>query len=217
MMSSNPIIHSPEFFDEIRKILAQARHKAYAAINFAMAEAYWQIGKRIVEEEQKGKARADYGSYLVKELSKRLTDEFGKGFDEREIRRIRQFYLVFPMWDSLRPELSWSHYRYLMRVDNAKARDFYLTEAAHEMWSTRKLDRNISTLYYERLLSSQRKEPVVQEMIANTQSYENDLYEFIKNPLCTGILKLTQQSDLHRKNARRKPAASFARLFAGIG
>ena len=126
MMSSNSIIHSPEFFDEIRKILAQARHKAYAAINFAMVEAYWQIGKRIVEEEQKGKTRADYGAYLVKELSKQLTQEFGKGFAIANLKNFRQFYLTFPDFlkgYTARSQLSWSHYRLIMRVDSQLARE----------------------------------------------------------------------------------------------
>ncbi|MFN8488636.1 MAG: PDDEXK nuclease domain-containing protein [Caldilineaceae bacterium] len=189
-MGTNPMTHNLGFFDDVRTILTQARQKAYTAINFAMVEAYWQIGQRIVEEEQKGKERAGYGAFLIKELAKQLTEEFGKGFDEREIRRIRQFYLVFPMRDSLRPELSWSHYRFLMRVENVNARKFYLTEAAEQMWSTRKLDRNISTLYYERLLSSQIKAHVVQEMTAQTQSFENDKYEFIKNPYVLEFLRL---------------------------
>jgi predicted nuclease of restriction endonuclease-like (RecB) superfamily len=175
------------FFDEIRRILANARQSAYSAINSAMVDAYWQIGKRIVEEEQDGKGRARYGTFLIKELSRELTDEFGNGFDEREIRRIRQFYLAFPIRGALRPELSWTHYRFIMRVDNPQARQFYLTEAANQMWSTRKLDRNISTLYFERLLSSQRKSNAAQEIPA---SLEDDKYEFIKNPYVLEFLNL---------------------------
>jgi predicted nuclease of restriction endonuclease-like (RecB) superfamily len=178
------------FFDDVRIILAEARKSAYSAINRAMVHAYWQIGKRIVEEEQNGKERADYGAYLIRELSQQLTDEFGKGFDEREIRRIRQFYLVFPIRDSLRPELSWSHYRFLMRVNNPEARAYYEKEAAEQMWSTRRLERNISTLYYERLLSSQKKEPVIEEMLDKTSDPGENKDEFIKNPYVLEFLNL---------------------------
>ena len=189
-MSSKSILPAAQFFEEVRAILAQARQRAYTAINAAMVEAYWQIGRRIVEEEQQGKGRADYGAFLIRELSRQLTAEFGKGFDEREVRRMRQFYQVFSIRDALRPELSWSHYRFLMRVENARARHFYLTEAANQMWSTRKLERNISTLYFERQLASQRPQPVVQEMQEKTQAFEYDQYEFIKNPYVLEFLNL---------------------------
>ena len=134
------------FVNEIKQILEQARQRAYSAVNTAMVEAYWQIGKRIVEEEQQGKERAEYGKEILKTLSNELSTEFGKGFDERELRRIRQFYLTFPIRDTLRPELSWSHYRLLIRVTNPKARDYYLNEAANQHWSYRSLDRNYTTL-----------------------------------------------------------------------
>ena len=181
---------SSTFYTDIRNILVDGRKKAYSAINFAMVDAYWLIGRRIVEEEQNGKERAQYGSYLTKELSKQLTTEFGKGFDEREIRRIRQFYIVFPIRDSLRPELSWSHYRFLMRVESKSAREFYLNESVEQMWSTRTLDRNVSTLYYERLLSSQNKDIVQKEMKDKCSEIENDKYEFIKNPYVLEFLNL---------------------------
>ncbi|WP_394353284.1 DUF1016 N-terminal domain-containing protein [Chitinophaga fulva] len=119
--------------------------------------AYALIGKRIVEEEQNGKEKADYGTFLIKELAKHLTEEFGKGFDERELRRMRQFFLTFPIRDAPRPELSWTHYRIPLRVESPIARDYYVTEVAAQSWSTRQLERNINTLYYERLLSTQNK------------------------------------------------------------
>ncbi|EKD29210.1 MAG: Protein containing DUF1016 [uncultured bacterium] len=148
------------FISDIKQILHQAREIAYKAINNSMVQAYWLIGKRIVEEEQNGKERAEYGKAIIKKLSKALSSEFGKGFDERELRRIRQFYLIFPKRDTLRPELGWSHYRLLIRVTNEAARIYYLNEAADQHWSYRTLDRNYSTQYYERLLSSCSKTPV---------------------------------------------------------
>ena len=184
-------IISKDFFTDVCAILKDARKRAYAAINFAMVNAYWQTGKRIVEEEQHGKERAKYGAFLIKELSRQLTNEFGKGFDEREVRRIRQFFLVFPIRDSLRPELSWSHYRYLIRVDNQSAREYYLRESVEQMWSTRTLDRNISTLYFERLISSQKQNIAKKEIQQVTKNNEDDKYEFIKNPYVLEFLNLS--------------------------
>ena len=112
---------SSPLFAEIRQILINARKTAYKAVNFAMVTAYWNIGRLIVEDEQQGNTRAEYGKAVLADLSVRLTEEFGKGFDERELRRIRQFYLMFPKWDALRPELTWTHYRLLIRVQNETA------------------------------------------------------------------------------------------------
>ncbi|MFN8445441.1 MAG: DUF1016 N-terminal domain-containing protein [Caldilineaceae bacterium] len=142
-----PNLQPSSFFDEIRAILAQARQKAYTAVNFAMVEAYWQIGKRIVEEEQNGKDRADYGSFLIKELAKQLSQEFGKGFAIANLKNFRQFYLTFPEFEksyAARSFLTWSHYRLIMRVESPSARDYYISEAAEQNWSTRQLERNIN-------------------------------------------------------------------------
>ena len=104
-----------DLYSAIRQVLATARQSAYKAVNFAMVQAYWQIGRLIVEDEQKGEARAEYGKKVLAELANRLTSEFGKGFDARELRKMRQFYLLFSKWDAVRPELSWTHYRLLLR------------------------------------------------------------------------------------------------------
>ena len=135
----------------IRNILANARQRAYSAVNFAMVESYWLIGQQIVEHEQHGEARADYGKGLLKELAAKLSVEFGKGFDESNLRYMRLFYRCFPIRDTLRHELTWSHYRRLISVENEQARIWYMNEAADSVWSTRQMDRQISTLYYERL------------------------------------------------------------------
>ena len=181
------------FVSEIKQILAAARQKAYSAVNFAMVEAYWLIGKRIVEEEQHGKERAAYGEEILKTLSIELNKEFGKGFGERNLRNFRQFYLTFQeteIWRTLCSKLSWSHIRLIMRAGNKDAQQYYLKEAAENNWSVRKLDRNISTLYYHRLLSSQIKEPVVHEMQEKTKDFQHDNLEFIKNPAVLEFLGL---------------------------
>lgn len=178
---------------EIKSILANARQKADAAINSAMVEAYWEIGKRIMEEEQGGENRAAYGKEIIKNLSLELTKEFGKGFTDRNIRNFRQFYLVFPneeIWKTLSSKLSWSHFQRVLKVSDENARMYYLQEAAQNSWSVRTLDRNISTLYYQRLLSSQIKKEVENEMLQKTKDFQKDTFEFIKNPTVLEFLNL---------------------------
>lgn len=154
-------LYKADFIQEIKQIITQARQKAYAAINSAMVEAYWQMGKRIVEQEQLGKDRADYGSQLLKSLSKELTAEFGKGFSVGSLYYYRQFCQTFPeIFATPWRILTWSHYKRLLQVTNADARAWYLKEAAEQMWSYRTLDRNIGSQYYERLLLSQHKDTV---------------------------------------------------------
>ena len=134
------------FYDEIRNILTTARNKVYQTANFAMVEAYWNIGKSIIVE-QGGNEKADYGTGLLKELSKQMTQDFGKGFTVANLKNMRQFYLTFPNSYALRSELSWTHYRLLMRVENENAREFYMQEAVKSQWSTRQLERQINSFF----------------------------------------------------------------------
>lgn len=176
---------------EIKAILTEARLQAYKAINTAMVEAYWKIGQRIVLEEQNGKERAEYGKEIIKSLSVALTAEFGKGFSKRSLWEMRQFYILFSDYQKVRTlfaQLSWSHFQRVIKVQDEKARTYYLTEAAQNMWSVRTLDRNISTLYYNRLIASQEKELVVQEMKEKTANLQ--ITEFIKNPTVLEFLNL---------------------------
>jgi predicted nuclease of restriction endonuclease-like (RecB) superfamily len=204
---------------EIKQILANARQKAYAAVNTAMVEAYWLIGRRIVEEEQQGANRAAYGKEIVKKLSQELSNEFGRGFSERSLREFRQFYQnipdlfeinsiatsetspenkwrtpfaisVNPIWRTAFAKLHWSHYQRVLRVSDEKARMYYLTEAAEQNWSISTLDRNISTLYYQRLISSQKKEIVEQEMHNKNAALTQSADDFIRNPAVLDFLKL---------------------------
>jgi predicted nuclease of restriction endonuclease-like (RecB) superfamily len=158
----NKIVDS-HFYSQIKAILAEARSKAYSVANFAMVEAYWLIGKNIVEK-QGGEARAEYGAGLISELSVQMTTDFGKGFTVTNLQNMRLFYLNFPNAYALRTELSWTHYRLLMRVENEHARQFYLDECAKSAWSTRQLERQINSFFYERLLSSQNKSEVAAEI-----------------------------------------------------
>jgi len=164
MKKMKPVKPIESTYQTIREVLEQARSQAYRAVNFAMVQAYWNIGRIIVEEEQKGKARSDYGAYLLDELSKRLTAEFGKGFDRTNISKMRAFYLAYPIVDALRPQLTWTHYRLLLRVEKEATREFYLEECITGNWSTRQLERQLNSFYYERLLASRDKKPVKAEI-----------------------------------------------------
>lgn len=156
-------IQEKVIFEEVKKILQEARNKIYKTANNAMVEAYWNIG-RIIVEKQSGNEKAEYGAALLKNLSKEMTKEFGKGFTLTNLKYMRQFYLTFPKSHALSDQLSWTHYRLLMRVENENARNFYIEEAIKSNWSTRQLERQITTLFYERILSSKNKEKVSQEI-----------------------------------------------------
>ena len=206
---------SSHLFAEIREVLVTARRTAYKAVNFAMVTAYWNVGRLIVEDEQKGHIRAEYGKAILADLSKRLTDEFGKGFDERELRRIRQFYLVFPKWDALRPELTWTHYRLLIRVQNEQARLWYMNEAAEQTWSSRQLDRQISVLYYERLLNST-------DTLSVREEAENNLVqlapqEFIHDPYVLEFLNLKNYPALHETDIEKSLINNLQSFLLELG
>jgi predicted nuclease of restriction endonuclease-like (RecB) superfamily len=177
-----------QFIVEIKNLIQTARKKTFQAINSVMIETYWEIGRRIVEEEQNGQQRASYGQEIIKNLSKELTLEFGKGFSERSLRDYRQFYNCFQIidiWRTAFAKLSWSHFQRVLKLSNDKARIYYLNEAIENSWSIRTLDRQISTLYYERLLSSPDME--------KSKELNNSLFDsknFIKNPTILEFLNL---------------------------
>lgn len=153
-------VATPDLHQGIRQLLLSARAQVRQAVNSAMVQTYWHIGRMIVEDEQAGQARAQYGARVLTELGQRLSEEFGAGFSHTNLKLFRQFYLAFPIGHTVCDQsqlgrLSWSHFRQLLRVSNATARDWYAREAAEQGWSVRALDRQIATLYYERLLSTQ--------------------------------------------------------------
>ena len=144
----------PPLLEALRGLIADSRRQVLRAVDTVQVQTYWQVGRHIVEFEQGGEARARYGRGLLVTLAKELTTDFGKGFDATNLRHMREFYLSFPICDALRRELSWTHYRLLLRVDSSQARQWYVQEAAEQNWSSRVLERQIGTLSYERLLSS---------------------------------------------------------------
>ena len=229
---TNSIINAEErdFLESLKQIVRAARSMAYAAIDYAQIQANWLIGQRVVEQMQKGKERAEYGAHIIKIASVALTEEFGSGYSETNIRNFRAFYLTFsnlqiqqtPSAESqtsiqqtlsaklenantqigqiLPARLSWSHYERLMRVESETARNWYMHEASEQMWSVRTLNRNINTQYYERLLMSQVKEPVVQEMKEKTAEFQHDKLEFIKNPTVLEFLGLPNNKSYQEKD-----------------
>jgi hypothetical protein len=156
----------PALIGQLRELIASARQQALRSVDAIQVRTCWEIGRDIMEFEQQGAERAIYGARLIAKLAESLTTEFGKGFDVSNLRYMRLFYQAFPIRDALRHELSWTHYRNLLRVENEQARNWYMDEAASQNWSTRALDRQIGTLYYERLLASHDRDPVRQEATA---------------------------------------------------
>ena len=181
---------SASLMNTLRDLIRQARQQVLRSVDTIQVQTYWQIGRHIVEFEQGGQVRADYGKRLLSNLADALTQEFGKGFDERNLRNMRAFFQCFPNWNAVRSELSWTHYRLLTRVDSAEARQWYMTEAATQNWSTRALERQIGTLFYERLLLSQDKAAVAAEAGHNLARLEQSPRAFVRDPVMLEFLGL---------------------------
>ncbi len=169
--------------EALRSLIQQGRGQALRAVDMVQVQTCWQMGRHIVEFEQGGESRASYGKKLLPRLAQVLTREFGKGFDDRNLRNMRAFYLAFPIWNAVRTELSWTHYRLMLRVSEAKARDWYMNEAATQNWSSRALDRQINTLYFERLLLSSDKASVTAEANTNIAALAQTPREFVRDPV----------------------------------
>ena len=189
-----------ELFASICKVLESARKTAYKAVNTAMVQAYWQIGRLIMEDEQEGEQRAKYGKKVLEELADRLTAEFGKGFTVTNLKYMRSFYRAFPNGHALRDELCWTHYRLLLKVENPDARNWYMNEAAVENWSSRQLERQISVLYYERMLQSADKQSTQIDAEKNMAVAKLNPESFIRNPYVLEFLNLEDYPGLHEKD-----------------
>lgn len=207
-------IKSPELFIEIKNILEDARANTYRSVNTHIIDAYWQIGKIIVRA-QDGNKTAEYGRGLLAELSKRLQDEYGKGFDESNLRRMRQFYNQFENRDTLCHELSWSHYRILLKVDNVDAMKFYIDECVKSKWSVRELKRQLDTFYYERLLSSQDKEAVEKNMKKNSE--ELTTKDIIKDPYVLEFLGIEKYDKIFEKDLESELISHLAEFLLELG
>lgn len=196
----NEISKIDKLFLDVKQIIDEGRRQGSDAISAVICMTNWRIGRRIILEEQHGETRAEYGKAIINSLSKKLVVEYGnnKSISPRDLRNYRQFYLTFrdfEIWYARVPNLNWTHYRSLLRVQNEDARKWYLAEASKEHWSTRTLDRNINSQYYFRLLQSPKKEAVVAEMKSKTVNYDNDRLEFLKNPIVAEFLGLSPNND----------------------
>lgn len=206
---------SERIYDRIRKIIEHARGNIARAINTEMVVAYWYVGREIVEEEQRGKSRAGYGEAILKNLSEKLTADFGKGFDESNLRNIRQFYLTYPKCDTLRHELSWSHYRILMRVGKEHARSFYEVECINNNWSARELERQKGSLLFERLALSKDKKGLMK--LARRGQELQTYNDMIKDPYVLEFTGLSPQSKLYESKLEQALIDNLSKFLLELG
>lgn len=201
-------------YESIKEVLTNAREKAYKAVNFAMVEAYWNVGKLIVEA-QDGNERAEYGDYLIKSLSKELKVEFGKGFTVTNLKYMRQFYLTFPNSHALRDQLSWTHYRLLLKIENEEIRNFYIEECIGGNWSTRQLERQINTFYYQRILASQNKQIVRNEINKLEKGIQAE--DIIKDPFVLEFMGLTDHRDFTEIEVKKALMDNLQKFLLELG
>ncbi len=183
---------------DIRAIIEQSKDNAIRAVDHHRTLMYWHIGKRIFEEEQEGKNRADYGTFLIKYLSEQLQPQFGSGFSVRQINLYRQFYRTFENVHTLYAQLSWSQYKLLLTIDNQNKREFYIAEAIKNNWTVRQLERQIYSCLYERLLLSNDKENVL--AVAKNEKYPSDAKEIIKDPMVLEFLGLKREASYYERD-----------------
>lgn len=194
-MIMNEIVQT-QLWTNIKELLTTSRQNLVRTVNATIIQTYWQIGKLIVEDEQNGNTRAEYGKQVLANLSKELQQEFGKGFDVSNLRNMRLFYLVYPKWETVSPKLAWSHYVKLIRIENEQARNWYMDECAEQAWSVRALERQISVLYYERLLSSQNQTAVKDEAANKIAPLQLDNKDYLRDPYILDFLNLPHQAAL---------------------
>lgn len=211
-----------DILTDMRGIIDSAQKAAYQAVNIALVQRNWLIGYRIAEEELNGEKRAEYGTEVIKKLAKELTAEYGKGFDYSTLYKFVRFYKAFPViLDSASPKsfplLSWTHYRVLLQIEDEKAREWYAKEAAEQTWSVRTLQRNISSQYYYRLLKSQIKEPVEEEMKKLTAPYQADKLEFIKNPVIAEFLGMPEDNSFTETELEKSIISNLQKFLMELG
>ena len=211
-----------DLLHDLRGIIESAQNAAYRAVNAALVQRNWLLGRRIAQEEIKGENRAEYGAEIIKRLSKELTAEYGKGFTKTNLYSFYSFYKAYPNIfhapsGKSAPLLSWTHYRVLLQVEDSTARDWYAKEAAGQAWSVRTLQRNVSSQYYYRLLKSQVKEPVEREMKERTAPYQADKLEFIKNPVIAEFLGMTADTSFSETELETSILSNLQKFLMELG
>ena len=191
-------IRSNDILNDARKIIETARNNAVRSVDWCRVQMYWHLGKRIFEEEQQGKDRADYGAYIVKSLAKDLEKEFGSGFGVRQLEQSRQFYRTYPIANTLRSQLNWSQYRKLIQISDPDKREYYELESVNNAWTARETERQINSMLYERLLLSNDKESVL--AVARKERIPETPQEIIKDPMVLEFLGLKRQATYYEKD-----------------
>lgn len=202
-------------YNEVRNIIATARENAVRSVDFSRVQMYWQIGRRILEEEQNGKERADYGAYLLKNLAQKLEPEYGSGFSVRQLERSRQFYKIYPNASALRPQFNWTQYKQLMAISDNSKREYYELEASNNNWTARELERQINSQLYERLLLSNDKESVL--AVARRERIPQQPQEIIKDPMILEFLGLERKSSYYEKDLEQALITHLQKFLLELG
>ena len=202
-------------YDEVREIIASARQNAVRSVDFTRVQMYWQIGRRIQEEEQNGKERADYGAYLLKNLAKKLEPEYGSGFSVRQLERSRQFYKMYPIASALRSQFNWTQYKLLIVIPDDYKREYYELEAINNCWTARELERQINSQLYERLLLSNDKESLL--AVARKERIPQQPQEIIKDPMFLEFLGLERKSEYYEKDLEKSLITHLQTFLLELG
>ncbi|MCH3924401.1 MAG: PDDEXK nuclease domain-containing protein [Bacteroidales bacterium] len=213
---------SKDILNDLKYIIESSRQEAYKSVNTIIVYRNWLLGQRIAEEELKGESRAEYGAEVIKKLSNELTIMYGKGFTKSNLYTFTSFYKTFPeifhaVSGNSNKILSWTHYRILLQVDDKQAREWYMNESYQQTWSIRTLQRNISSQYYFRLLKSQNKELIKNEMIEKTKEYDTDKLEYIKNPIIAEFLGLENNSDFSENDLEKSIITNLQKFLMEMG
>ena len=202
-------------YQEVREIISSARQNAVRSVDFCRVQMYWQIGRRILEEEQKGKERADYGSYLLKNLAKKLEPEYGSGFSVRQLEMCRQFYRIYPIANTVCSQLNWSQYKLLISIPDEYKREYYQLEAVNNAWTKRELERQINSQLYERLLLSNDKESVL--AVARKERIPQSPQEIIKDPMVLEFLGLERKAEYYEKDLEQALITHLQKFLLELG
>lgn len=203
------------FIDEVKVIIDSARQNAVRSVDFCRVQMYWNIGKRIFEEEQKGKERADYGTYLIKNLASALEPQYGSGFSVRQLAFCRQFYRLYPIVNAVRSQLNWTQYRLLIQISDPAKREYYELESVNNGWTARETERQINSQLYERLLLSNDKEAVL--AMARKERIPQTPQEIIKNPMILEFLGLERKAEYYEKDLESAIISHIAEFLLEMG
>ena len=203
------------FVDDIRTIINNARSNAVRSVDFCRVQMYWNLGRRILEEEQQGKSRADYGSYLIRNLAKSIEPEYGSGFGVRQLEQARQFYRTYPIANTLRSQLNWSQYRRLIQIDDPDKREYYELESVNNAWTARETERQIDLMLYERLLASNDKESVL--AVARKERIPETPQEIIKQPTVLEFLGLKRESAYYEQDLEQAIITHLTEFLLEMG